>query len=38
MKLFAHHSLQSRKCGISRAMAGVELRLGIGIRQPVGKF
>ena len=37
MKLFAHYSLQSRKCGISRAMAGVELRLGIVCFEPLSQ-
>ena len=38
MNLITHHILQDGKYCVSRAMAGVELSLRVGIRQPVGKF
>ena len=38
MYLITHHALQDGKYSITRAMAGVELCLRIGVRQPVRKF
>ena len=36
--MVAHYGSESFKDFVTSAMAGVELCLGIGIRQPVGKF
>ena len=38
MNLITHHALQDGKGYTTCAMAGVELCLRIGIRQPVRKF
>ena len=38
MKPFTHDILQRGKHGITRAVAGMEVRLRIGVRQPVGEF
>ena len=38
MNLITHHTLQDGKGCTTCAMAGVELCLRIGIRQPVRKF
>ena len=38
MYLVTHHALQDGKYGVTRAMAGVELSLRVGSRQPVGEF
>ena len=38
MKPFAHDILQRHKHVISRAVAGMEVRMRIGVRQSVGEF
>ena len=38
MNLVTHYLMQGGKHSVSRAMAGVELCLGIGIRQSEGQF
>ena len=38
MKPFTHDILQRHKHGITRAVAGMEVRLRVGVCQPVGEF